>query len=623
MKRRDLILRAFILGAVALIAAAGTLPGIAGGKSGTKDRSRAKARHYYLKGAVSEAEGERDAAYDYYKKAVETDSTLTDALFSYGSMRMNLAEDTFDTPAERFRNLRYMRALIDANPRDLEAGELYAYQAVISDTLPEALRVYESMVAEQPGLSRLYYPLAYLYINDGRHEDAVRAIREYERLEGATTETTVKKVSYYVSAGDTAAALHEADLYAESNPGKPSIVVDHAMVYHVLGKKTEAIEILEEGLKAYPNSSEIRFDVGQMYAEMGDTASYHRYVASAFDSDDAEYEDRMEILNVYMGTLPSHDETFDYAPSDRLFAHAESLYPEDIYLHHLYSSYYVIKGDFKNAYTKMKEAFAIDPNDAGILPRLISYSILADEPREGMEAFENFTDREERNNPSTIIAYITAAQMVEEYSKALQWCDTILNGIIPGLTVADTLSEEFIDSASEKYDYLQFPTVGITYEIAGDLFAKTGDKEGTVRSYENSLAISYGRSPSTLNNYAYYIVETLKAEPGSEEFEKAKSMSRESLELTEQEPQSNYFDTYAWILFKGKNYPEALEYQELAIETASENEQSAELYSHYGDILFMNGKPEEALVQWKKALEYAPDDELLKKKVEHKTFFYE
>ena len=144
-----------------------------------------------------------------------------------------------------------------------------------------------------------------------------------------------------------------------------------------------------------------------------------------------------------------------------------------------------------------------------------------------------------------------------------------------------------------------------------------------VRSYENSLKLLFGVNASAQNNYAYYLIETMKVEPGSEEFEKARELSRESLEMTEDNPQGTYYDTYAWILFKDHEYKEALEYQEIAIDLTEEDEYSSELFSHYGDILFMLGQPLEALEQWKKALELEPDNKLLKKKVANKTFFYE
>ena len=91
-------------------------------------------------------------------------------------------------------------------------------------------------------------------------------------------------------------------------------------------------------------------------------------------------------------------------------------------------------------------------------------------------------------------------------------------------------------------------------------------------------------------------------------------------------------DTYAWVLFRQHNYPEALKYQGAAVEKAEEREyENSDIYMHYGDILFMNGRPDDAVTYWKKALEADKksndlDDrqrELLKKKIRHKTFFYE
>ena len=48
-----------------------------------------------------------------------------------------------------------------------------------------------------------------------------------------------------------------------------------------------------------------------------------------------------------------------------------------------------------------------------------------------------------------------------------------------------------------------------------------------------------------------------------------------------------------------------------------------ELFHHAGDIYFMNKEYEGAIEFWKKALALDPDNELLKKKVKHKAYFYE
>ena len=83
---------------------------------------------------------------------------------------------------------------------------------------------------------------------------------------------------------------------------------------------------------------------------------------------------------------------------------------------------------------------------------------------------------------------------------------------------------------------------------------------------------------------------------------------------------ATFIDTYAWVFFKKRDYKMALLYIKSAID--KDDDHSADIIQHYGDILFMSGKPDEALEQWKKALKKSPNDELLQRKVKNKTFFY-
>ena len=70
-----------------------------------------------------------------------------------------------------------------------------------------------------------------------------------------------------------------------------------------------------------------------------------------------------------------------------------------------------------------------------------------------------------------------------------------------------------------------------------------------------------------------------------------------------------------------KDYPQALEAIEQVLELGT-IEKDADVFKHAGDIYFMNGNPDDALLYWKKALDLEPDDELLQRKVKNKTFFF-
>lgn len=73
-----------------------------------------------------------------------------------------------------------------------------------------------------------------------------------------------------------------------------------------------------------------------------------------------------------------------------------------------------------------------------------------------------------------------------------------------------------------------------------------------------------------------------------------------------------YFSSRAIILWHGFNLQNALD---------KTKEPSAELFEHYGDILFMLGEVDEAVTYWQRALEAGSESaELLQKKIKNKKY---
>ena len=72
-------------------------------------------------------------------------------------------------------------------------------------------------------------------------------------------------------------------------------------------------------------------------------------------------------------------------------------------------------------------------------------------------------------------------------------------------------------------------------------------------------------------------------------------------------------------MFKQGAYTMAKIYIENAVKY-TEEEPSAEVLEHYGDVLYKTGEVEEALEQWKKAKELGGDSKTLKKKIKSKKY---
>jgi uncharacterized protein HemY len=80
---------------------------------------------------------------------------------------------------------------------------------------------------------------------------------------------------------------------------------------------------------------------------------------------------------------------------------------------------------------------------------------------------------------------------------------------------------------------------------------------------------------------------------------------------------ATYLDTYAWVLYKLKEYGMARKHLEAAIAMKKD----ADILEHYGDVLFQLGEKELAVQQWQKARQTGKASELIDKKINDKKLY--
>jgi tetratricopeptide (TPR) repeat protein len=82
---------------------------------------------------------------------------------------------------------------------------------------------------------------------------------------------------------------------------------------------------------------------------------------------------------------------------------------------------------------------------------------------------------------------------------------------------------------------------------------------------------------------------------------KAKQKLKDEGKIDEVEENAAYLDSMGWVLFKKKEYKEALEYLKKA--AADEDEGNhLEIWDHLGDCHMALGQKQEAIAAWEKAL---------------------
>ena len=114
----------------------------------------------------------------------------------------------------------------------------------------------------------------------------------------------------------------------------------------------------------------------------------------------------------------------------------------------------------------------------------------------------------------------------------------------------------------------------------------------------------------TLSNYAYYLALR------NQNLGKAETLAAKATMALPKN--ASILDTYAIVLFKLAKYDLALVYIEKALQN---NEASNPVYlEHYGDILYLKGDKENAVMQWQKAKQAGNDSEKLKRKINEKRY---
>jgi len=148
------------------------------------------------------------------------------------------------------------------------------------------------------------------------------------------------------------------------------------------------------------------------------------------------------------------------------------------------------------------------------------------------------------------------------------------------------------------------------YALQGDIYINQNNFSQAKTAFEKAIVMEPDNY-LIMNNYAYYLA--LK----NDDLTKAAKYAETAALSMPNNP--SIADTYAFILFKQQKYDLAKTWIEKALQNNS-NKNGVYL-ERYGDILFLKGEKDAALIQWQKAKDAGNGSELLIKKINEKKYF--
>lgn len=538
---------------------------------------RAEVMRLFMDATQARLGGNVPKAVQLYQQCLKADPTNDAAMFElaklyHGAQNFEQAESLAKQAiATDKSNIWYRFLLADLYKQDSKPNE--------------AVEVYKGIVELWPDRYEVYMDMAAAYAYGGKASEAVRVYTDVEKRFGLGEELIGHAFNTYIGSGRFEEAERLALRAIAQYPGEAHYVGMLAELYDEQGQTEKALEQYTKALAMDPSNSMLRISLAEHYYSSGRMDDAYRELGEAFLDPELEIDAKMQVLIGFFEMTDREGE----APGDRanliqrsyaLIEALERAHPESGKPHTIHGDFLLRDGKLEEARTQFKKALVLEkeryPIHLQVLQldlQLRDFATLIQDADSTLELF-----------PTVPEPYLFKGMGASQLGRHAEAEEALITG--RDLVVDNPpLTAQFWSSLGESYN------------DAGE-FLKSD------LAYDKALAIQPDDANS-LNNYAYYL--SLRGE----QLEKAERMSKRSNEL---EPgRSSYMDTYAWVLFRSKKYPEARTWMEKAM--GASPEPSGELLEHYGDILYELGETSTALENWKKAKAVGGTSNLIDRKI--------
>ncbi|MDE6310909.1 MAG: hypothetical protein K2L96_03730 [Muribaculaceae bacterium] len=608
------------------------------GSEAEKARAIAKARYIYLEAAAAKTDERYDDYYMLLRRAaaldpgdpfIAGDLAELDMLSPYNdSLR---TEQAYEALKRRFK----------AAPSDLQLAGTYLRFAGNKGRLDDLVEAWSLLDSVRPDRTDVSLNLAEVLVFKSLRGDTTafdRALTIYDRLLGALpgdVGITSQKIRAFSARRDTTAIVSELQHLIASAPDNIQVNLYAGNTFGAMGMPDSALKYFDHALELEPESGEVFINRAQFFSEQGDSAAFDREVFNALAASDLDFEPKLDLLLHYARAL--FEEPENRTRVRAMFEKLLETNPGEARLHSLYAAYELTQDNYEGAHEQYTYAIDLDPSDAEVwggylttLSRLRPAAEVLDEMRRAIRLF-----------PDNLSFRLGAAGMLSFDGDRRAALDML-----------DSVPPEALSDPQQSSSY---------HTTRGDLLNFLEMRDSAYTEYTEAIRLN-PHNAMAMNNMAYFMA--------LDSVNLSLARTYASLAVSEDPENPTYLDTYAWVEFRRKDFPEAKRLIDLALAaygehveveidstgvdsreitiihkalegtnvTISESEEadeeaieldedsvlsmpSYEIYDHAGDIYFWNGLLHEAAEFWEKASMLKPDDELIKKKAVHKTYF--
>jgi Tfp pilus assembly protein PilF len=448
--------------------------------------------------------------------------------------------------------------------------------------------VMDQLIRISPDKASYYFEKANAYYIQKKYDDALKQFDKVEAITGPTDELQRGRQKVYLVQGKVDKAAEDLEKLIASDPAQIRYYLMLAELYNSNGLNDKAIIILKKAA-ALPDKQSgltegmLHMALADVYRDNKNPEQSFAERKIAFANPDIDIDQKIRTVLEYIPQATADAESKKKALElSRILTVA---HPNSDKAYAVYGDMLVQNEQYREARPMYKKSVEINAQSYQVQEQLVriemAESDFAGAIKDGENALSYFPNQAWMNYFVGI-----AWQQSKNYNKALGY-----------LKNAAGLESQDKDMLSQCYSAM------------GDCYHAINDNKSSDDAYETALTYNPDNA-FTLNNYAYYL--SLR----NEKLDKAAAMSKHSTEL--QPNTASFEDTYAWVLFRQKNYAEAKIWIEKSI--AHDKEASAVKTEHYGDILFFTGDTNAALQNWEKAKKQGAASPALDKKINEKKY---
>jgi tetratricopeptide (TPR) repeat protein len=513
-------------------------------------------------------------ASDLFNRVLQTDPNNDAAMYELANLKKAQKDE------DAARQLLERAVTINTNNEWYWLALADSYEK--ANDLVKLENVFNQLIRINPDKPDYYFDKANAFFIQKRYDEALEVYKKIIGITGLTDDIVAQRQKIYLKQGKVDLAAAELETMIAANPGQIRYYLLLSEIYNSNNFKEKALKVLLKAQQVDSGNGYVHLALADIYRDKKDTEASYKQLEQAFAVPELDIDEKIRII---MGYIPKFPEANAKASALELSRILTVTHPSSAKAFAIYGDMLMQNEKYKEAKPVYQKSVQLDDQVYAVHEQVVRLDLGDNDVdaalKDGQNALSLFPNQAWMN-------YLVGVAYMQKknYAKALSY-------------IKNTTSLELQDKE----------LLSQSYSALGDCYHEVKDNAKSDEAYDKALTYNADNA-FTLNNYAYYLSER------GERLDQAAIMSKRSNEL--QPNTASFEDTYAWILFRQKNYTGAKVWMEKAL--AHDKDKSAVQEEHYGDIMFYLGDTNAAVESWKKAKQDGGQSPALERKINERKY---